>query len=127
MLSEWRAFEAGNATWTLLAVLNIARRWLFQSRIMAGANVHLPPVISNSGYDHVRFDPEGAAKHVHSDYATPTELMQMYRECVTFVQLVLAALGMAQALHDAGMWDEPPLEDWEHVQAAKAEARRRMR
>ena len=103
MLSEWRAFEAGNTTWTLLAVLNIVRRWLFQSRIMASANVHLPSVVSNRGHERSRYDPEGAAKHVHSDYATPTELMQMYRECVAFVQLVLTALGMAQALHDAGM------------------------
>ena len=42
----------------------------------------------------------------------------MYAKAVCFVQRVLTALGMAQALHDAGMWDEPPLESWEHVQAA---------
>eukprot|EP00966_Prymnesium_polylepis_P200506 4646166-Prymnesium_polylepis.1 len=120
MLSEWRAFEQGNTTWTLLSVLNIARRWLYQSRLLAAANVHLPPLISNRGHERSRYSSEGRSEHVQSDYPTAAELLLMYAECVAFVQEVLAALGMAVALHEAGLWDEPPLEEWAHVRTAAA-------
>ena len=122
MLSEWRAFEAGNTTWTLRSVINICRRWLFQRALFARADVHLPPTVSNSGYSRTRFDAAASAQYVQSDYPTAAELLAMYTEVVGFVQQVLVALGMAQALHDAGMWDEPPLEDWAEVQAAAAAA-----
>ena len=49
----------------------------------------------------------------------------MYATCVTFVQQVLAALGMAEALHEAGLWDEPPHESWANVMAAAESAAER--
>lgn len=118
MLSEWRAFEQGNATWRLLSVINICRRWLYQTALFASADVELPAPDSNRGYNRTRFSGETSEEYVQSDYPTAEELISMYKEVVKFVQQVLAALGMAQALYDAGMWDEPPLETWEHVQAA---------
>ena len=42
----------------------------------------------------------------------------MYAECVDVVKQVLAALGMAEALFAAGLWDEPPHESWATVLAA---------
>eukprot|EP00966_Prymnesium_polylepis_P314899 7276372-Prymnesium_polylepis.1 len=120
MLSEWRAFEQGNTTWTLLSVLNIAKRWLFQSRMLAALNVHLPPLVSNRGHSRSRYCPEDRSPHIHDDYPTAAELLQMYAAVVVFVQEVLAALGMANTLFDAGLWDEPPLEEWAHVRAAAA-------
>eukprot|EP00966_Prymnesium_polylepis_P253962 5868996-Prymnesium_polylepis.1 len=86
MLSEWRAFEQGNATWMLLSLLNIIRRWLFQSCMLAAANVHLPPLVSNCGYDRSRFGREERSEHVQKDYPTAAELLVMYAECVAFVQ-----------------------------------------
>ena len=41
---------------------------------------------------------------MQDDYPTAAELLEIYRDCVAFVQKVLAALGMAEALHAAGMW-----------------------
>ena len=51
-------------------------------------------------------------------YPTAAEMLAVYAECVEFVQEVLAALGMAEALHTAGMWDTPPHESWANVMAA---------
>ena len=54
----------------------------------------------------------------------------MYTECIRFVQQVFASLGMASALHEAGLWDEGQwyVEEWSKVQveaesAAEAAAR----
>jgi hypothetical protein len=125
MFSEWRSFEQGNATWTLLSVLNICKRWLHQTALFASADVELPAPDSNHGYSRTRFRPEQSQPHVQEDYPTAEELLIMYAEAVKFVKQVLAALGMAQALHDAGLWDEPPLESWEHLQdAAESPAER---
>ena len=49
-----------------------------------------------------------AAQYVQDDCPTTAAEMQQ----------VLAALGMAQALFDAGTWDEPPHESWDYVPAA---------
>ena len=116
MLGEWRSFEAGNTTWTLLSVLNICKRWLFQTALFASADIELPN--SKRGYSRTRFRAEDSKQYVQSDYPTAEEMIQIRHRVVQFVQKVLAALGMAEVLRDAGMWDEPPHESWEHVEAA---------
>jgi hypothetical protein len=79
-------------------VLNIARRWLYQTALFANADVKLPDPVSQRGYSRSRVPTEDSAQHVQTDYPAAAQMLEMYAECVRFVQQVLAALGMAQAL-----------------------------
>jgi hypothetical protein len=46
------------------------------------------------------------------------EIPAMYAELVDEFRPLASALGMAELLHHAGMWDAPPLEVWPQVEAA---------
>eukprot|EP00966_Prymnesium_polylepis_P285160 6587244-Prymnesium_polylepis.1 len=123
MLSEWRAFVSSRAT-------RPGRCSLCSTSFVAGSfrAACSPPQTficrpwSQTAGTSARATAVRVARSMCTtdDYPTAAELLAMYAEVVAFVQEVLAALNMAAVLRDAGLWDEPPLEEWSRVQAAAA-------
>ena len=120
LLSEVFAFEGGNTGPTFAGFMRILQRWLHQNRLLSDPDVHLPLSFSKTGHCGTHYVKESGDQYVQPDYPNAAGLQALYAQRVALMRPVVAALGMAQALRDAGMWDEVPLEAWNVAVAAAA-------
>ena len=94
--SEMRAFVLTRTDWSFKELINLVRRWHYQSGLLSDPEVELPRVFSNKGHSRDHYSPEASRKYVYaqSNYPTEAEMLTMYDELIEEIRPILAALGI---------------------------------